>query len=110
MRRDSTIPEHSCLIARRSNRVPEDPARAELFLDEDAAGQVDPGVTALVSSGPTMARKAQADWNQSMREFADARGISYRNAGGRIKYPPALHEAFEAYLAGQEPALAGPDG
>lgn len=66
--------------------------------------------------GNTQAHRELLGYNWEMREYADARGIRYRNGAGRIKYPDALREAFARYLAGrlsrglEVPPGTGPDG
>jgi transcriptional regulator with XRE-family HTH domain len=65
--------------------------------------QLMPGSRPL-PEGQTSARQAMLAFNAGMREYADARGISYRRPGpdgkpGRIAYPPELHDEYSEFLA-----------
>jgi transcriptional regulator with XRE-family HTH domain len=56
--------------------------------------------------GRTRDHRELLDWNRGMREYADAHGISYRNASGRIRYPDRLQEEYASYMALRGRALA----
>lgn len=51
--------------------------------------------------GATKAHNDLIRYNREMRAWADKQGISYRAPNGRIKYPPALREAYAKHLAGR---------
>lgn len=43
-------------------------------------------------------RKPGRAYNTAMRKWADARGIRYRNADGKVQYPVTLKRDYAAYL------------
>jgi transcriptional regulator with XRE-family HTH domain len=60
-----------------------------------------PGGPVLALSADAQDRQARLDYNQGMRDFADALGREdlYRNPAGRIFYTRELQDMYEQYLA-----------
>jgi hypothetical protein len=51
------------------------------------------------SPAPASHGRQPTDYNQGMREYADARGISYRSASGGVYYSASLRAEYEQYLS-----------